>query len=65
MLGAQNQPAEVKLVRAHTYRGLHGGWTRVIVRIQFDHGAITDRLTVVHTRNGYRITRIRRGAPRS
>ena len=63
MLGAQNQPFQIKVVHAHTFPGPRGGWTRVIVRLEFDHGAVTDRLTVVKTPKGYRITRINRRAP--
>jgi hypothetical protein len=63
MLRVQNQPFQIKVVGAHTFPGRRGGWTRVIVRLEFDHGAVTDRLTVVKTPDGYRVTRINRQAP--
>jgi hypothetical protein len=64
MLGAQDQPSQIRVVRTRTFPGRHGGWTRVLVRLQFDHGAVFDRLIVVKRASKYHISRIMRGRGR-
>lgn len=59
MLGAQNAPIGVAIDGAHTYRAKRGTWTRILARLNFDHGVITDRLAIVRTPAGYRVDSIR------
>jgi hypothetical protein len=59
MLGAQDVVARVVILRGKTYRGRHGAWTRVVARLDFDHGTVTDWLAVIHTPLGDRINSIR------
>jgi len=65
MLGAQTRPQRVDVVRAHTFQARHGLWTRVVVRLQFDHGMVVDRLGVVRTAYGYRISSVHHQATAS
>lgn len=58
MLGTQTRPQRVDVVRAHTFQARHSFWTRVVVRLQFDHGMVVDRLGVVRTPYGYRISSV-------
>ena len=58
MLGVQNQPRQVGVVRAHTYRSRAGRWTRVVARLTFKRGRVVDALAVIRTRAGYRINTI-------
>lgn len=58
MLGVQTVPSRIDILRARTFRSRHGHWTRVIARLDFDHGTVIDRLAVIHTAGGYRVSRI-------
>ena len=65
MLGTRTRPQRLDVVRAHTFQARHGFWTRVVVRLQFDHGMVMDRLGVVRTPYGYRISSLHHQATTS
>lgn len=65
MLGVQTRPQRVDVLRAHTFQARYGLWTRVVVRLQFDHGMVVDRLGVVRTSRGYRISSVHHQTPAS
>ncbi|GAC1514847.1 MAG: hypothetical protein NVS2B16_22190 [Chloroflexota bacterium] len=59
MLGVQSTPARVDILRARTFHSRNGMWTRIVARLEFDHGASTDVLGIVRTGAGYRVAGIR------
>jgi len=65
MLGVQTRPQRVDVLHAHTFQARYGLWTRVVVRLQFDHGMVVDRLGVVRTARGYRISSVHHQATAS
>jgi hypothetical protein len=59
MLGVDSPPGSFHVLRSRQFRSSTGRWTRVVVRLQLDHGNSLDWLGVVKTKAGWRISSIR------
>lgn len=59
MLGIQSAPSRIDLIRAHTFRARRGRWTRVVARLEYDHGTAVDAFSVIRRPGGYRIWNIK------
>jgi hypothetical protein len=58
MLGVENAPTRIEILRVHHYRAHWGAWARVVIRLALDHGTVTDRLGLIRTPAGYRVNTI-------